>query len=198
MKGILFYLIYGKNANKEHAKTLKNLRPLILGFVTLTFAIYLLVDILFSRNLLKETNGILDYSTVDIETRIVQRSRSSIVDTTKFAVLRFKLKNDGQSFEISQRLEMIHDSRNELNGVNDALKTSKNLNLLLKKSLLSDDVNVYQINADGLIIYDNTEDANNTSFLLFFLSIVSSIFFFALYFWPDNGQRFNKRQIKRK
>ena len=177
---------------------MKNLRPLILGFVTLTFAIYLLVDILFSRNLLKETNGILDYSTVDIETKIVQRSSSSIADTTKFAVLRFKLKNDGQSFEISQRLEMIHDSRNELDGVNDALKTSKNLNLLLKKTLLSDDVNVYQINADGLIIYDNTEDANNTSFFLFFLSIVSSIFFFALYFWPDNGPRFNKRQIKRK
>jgi hypothetical protein len=177
---------------------LKNLRALILGFVTLIFAIYLLVDILFSKSLLKETNGTLDHSMVDIETKIIQRSRSSMADTVKSALLRFKLKNNRQSFEINQRLERIHDSRNELDAVNEALKTSKNLHLLLKKSLLFDDVKVHQINADGLIIYDNTEDAGNTLFLLFFLTIASSVFFFALYFWPDNGQRFNKRQIKRK
>jgi len=177
---------------------LKNLRPLILGFVTLIFAIYLLVDILFSRGLLKKTSGILDHSIVDIETVIIPRSRSYTADTNKLAVLRFKLKNNRQSFEINQRLERIHDSRIELDAVNEALKTSKNLNLLLKKSLVLDDIKVYQINADGLIIYDNTEDANNASFLLFFLTIASSIFFFAIYFWPDNRQRFNKRQIKRK
>lgn len=123
---------------------------------------------------------------VDIQTVIVQKSRSFTADTNKLAILRFKLKKNKQSFEINQRLEMVHNSRNELDAVNEALKTSKNLNLVLKKSLLSDDVKVHQINADGLIIYDNTEDANNTSFLLFFLTIASSIFFFALYFWPDN------------
>jgi len=123
---------------------------------------------------------------VDIQTVIVQKSRSFTADTNKLAILRFKLKKNKQSFEINQRLEMVHNSRNELDAVNEALKTSKNLNLLLKKSLLSDDVKVHQISADGLIIYDNTEDANNTSFLLFFLTIASSIFFFALYFWPDN------------
>lgn len=123
---------------------------------------------------------------VDIQTVIVQKSRSFTADTNKLAILRFKLKKNKQSFEINQRLEMVHNSRNELDAVNEALKTSKNLNLVLKKSFLSDDVKVHQINADGLIIYDNTEDANNTSFLLFFLTIASSIFFFALYFWPDN------------
>ncbi|WP_406825763.1 hypothetical protein [Pedobacter sp. KACC 23697] len=167
---------------------MKNLRALIPGFVTLIFSIYLLVDILFSRSLLKETNGILEHSMVDIETVIIPRSRSSEADTNKFSVLSFKLKNNRQSFKINQRLEKIHDSRNELDAVNEALKTSKNLSLLLKKSLLSDDVKVYQINSDGLIIYDNTEDAGNTSFLLFFFSIASSIFFFAIYFWPGDGK----------
>lgn len=165
---------------------MKNFKSLILGLVTLIFAIYLLVDILFSRSLVKETNGTLDHSMVDIQTVIVQKSRSFTADTNKLAILRFKLKKNKQSFEINQRLEMVHNSRNELDAVNEALKTSKNLNLVLKKSFLSDDVKVHQINADGLIIYDNTEDANNTSFLLFFLTIASSIFFFALYFWPDN------------
>lgn len=177
---------------------MKNFKPLVSGFVTLTFAIYLLADILFSSSLLKEMNGILDHSMVDIETKIVRRSRSFTDDTTKFAVLRFGLKNDGRLFEVTKRLEMVHDSRNELDAVNEALKNSKNLNLLLKKSLLSGDVKVYQINADGLIIYDNIEDASNTSFFLFFLTIASSIVFFAFYFLPDNGQRFNKRQITRK
>jgi hypothetical protein len=146
--------------------------------------------------LLEVTYGTLDHSMVDIETVIVQRSRSYTADTNKLAVLRFKLKNNQQLFEIRQRLERIHDSRNELNAVNEALKTSKNLGLSLKKSPVSDDFIVHQINADGLIIYDHTEDANNSLFLLFFLSVASSIFFFALCFWPDNEQLFNKRQIK--
>lgn len=177
---------------------MKNLKALILGFITLIFSIYLLADILFSKRLLKETKGVLDHSMVDIETVIVQRSRSYTADTNKVAVLRFKLKNDKQLFEVKQRLEQIHDSRKELDAVNDGLKTSKNLNILLKKNLVFDDFKVQQINADGLIIYDNTENASNISFLIFFLSIASSIFFFGLYFWPDNEQRFNKRQIERK
>jgi hypothetical protein len=167
---------------------LKNLQSLILGFVTLIFAIYLLVDILFSRSSLKETNGILEHSMVDIETVIVPRNRSYTADTNKLAVLRFKLKNNKQLFEIRQRLERIHDSRNELDAVNDGLKTSKNLSLSLKKNLVFDDFKVQQINADGLIIYDHTEDANDSLFLLFFLSIASSILFFAIYFWPDDGK----------
>lgn len=149
-----------------------------------------MVDILFSKRSTKETNGALDHSMVDIETVIVQRSRSYTADTNKLAVLRFKLKNNRQIFEIKQRLEKIHDSRNELDAVNDGLKTSKNLSLSLKKNLIFNDFKVQQINADGLIIYDNTEDANNTSFLLFFLTIASSIFFFTIYFWPDNDNDF--------
>lgn len=72
--------------------------------------------------------------------------------------------------------------------MNDGLKTSKNLNILLKKNLVFDDFKVQQINADGLIIYDNTENAGNIAFLIFFLSIASSIFFFAIYFWPVDGK----------
>jgi hypothetical protein len=175
---------------------LKNLRSLILGLVTLIFSIYSLVDILFSKSLLKETNGTLGHSTVDIETIEPERGRSLMDETGKIAVLRFNLKNNKQLFKITQRLDMVHDSKNPMDGVNELLKTSKSLSLLLRKHVLSKEVSVYQINADGTVIYDRIEDANDASFLIFFLTIGASVLFFALHFSPIQSRRSSKKQDK--
>ncbi|WP_293308701.1 hypothetical protein [Pedobacter sp. UBA5917] len=162
---------------------MKNFPPLIFGFVTLIFSVYLLADILFSKSLLKETSGTIDHSIVDIETRVIKNSRSFNDETAKFAVLRFSLKNNRQLFEVTERLEMIHDSRNQMDMINDFLKSTQKTSLLLKKHLLSGDVDVYRISSGETIVYDRTEEASDSSFFIFFLSIAFSIFFFVHYFF---------------
>ncbi|CAH0161266.1 hypothetical protein SRABI27_00790 [Pedobacter sp. Bi27] len=175
---------------------MKNLRPLILGLVTLIFSIYSLVDILFSKSLLKEIRGTLGYSKVDVEIIEPERGLSLMDETGKIAVLRFNLKNNKQLFKITQRLDIVHDSKNAMDDVNELLKTSKNLSLLLRKHVLSKEVSVYQINADGTVIYDRIEDANDASFLIFFLTVGASILFFTLYFLPVQSMLSSKKRVK--
>ncbi|RNL54212.1 hypothetical protein [Pedobacter jejuensis] len=157
-------------------------KALFCGFFLLSLSIYILFhDLFFNANELIKIKSKLENSEVSTEIKKVPKKYFG-EDIYTYAVIRFKLKQVNQNFELLENITKLQSSENNMERLNSVLKDSEYISVFIRKSDLNNRFpDIYRIDADEYNAY-NYEKKKSNQFTLFFILVGSSSFFFVIHF----------------
>lgn len=157
-------------------------RLFFFGSTLLAFAIYILFhDLFFNETKLVKIKGKLENVSVFTQVKRVPR-RYFGEDIYNYVVLRFKLKQINQNFELNQNIDKIRSSDNDMERISSLLKNSEDISVSIRESDIKNLYpEIYRIDLEKYNAY-NHDNKEQNKFYLFFLLTGMSAFFFVLHF----------------